>query len=263
MMPQEHHDRILDQFTRQAVPFSAAAEIRNQDALNRIVEMAQAGPDDSALDVACGPGLLACAFARVIRHVTGLDLTPKMLEQARQLQRAQGLTNVAWLEGNVDPLPFDDSSFSIVSSRFAFHHFLDPRAVLREMRRVCRPGGRIVVADSAPAADKADAFNRMERLRDPSHVRALPPEALFDLFSDAGLLSVRMRRDLLPYELESFLARSFPKDGDADRIRQLFTESLGSDSLGVAAVEKDGRIRFSFPTAIVAASVPLEPRSEQ
>jgi ubiquinone/menaquinone biosynthesis C-methylase UbiE len=139
-MVSEHKERILDQFTRQAVPFSTAAAIRNEDALNRIVRMAEAGPDDTVLDVACGPGLLACAFARVARHVTGIDLTPAMLEQARELQRQQGLENLTWREGAVLPLPYDDGCFSVVCSRFAFHHFLDPLAVLKEMQRVCRAG---------------------------------------------------------------------------------------------------------------------------
>src|SRR5918996_1494144 len=153
MMGQQHNEQIRDQFTRQAVPFSAAAEIRNEEALRRIVDMAHAGPTDTVLDVACGPGLLACAFARVTRHVTGIDLTPKMLEQAKALQRQLGLNNLTWHEGEVPPLPYRDASFSIVSTRFAFHHFLDPLQVLTEMRRVCRAGGRIVVVDSAPVRD--------------------------------------------------------------------------------------------------------------
>ncbi|HEV2445016.1 MAG TPA: methyltransferase domain-containing protein [Candidatus Sulfopaludibacter sp.] len=229
--------------------------MRNEDALNRIVKMAEAGPGDTVLDVACGPGLLACAFARVARHVTGIDLTPAMLEQARALQRQQGLENLTWQEGDVLPLPYADASFSIVSSRFAFHHFLDPLAVLKEMRRVCRPGGRVVVADSAPAANKADAFNRMERLRDPSHVRALSPQELRGLFADAGLPAPRVQADLLPGDVESLLARSFPREGDADRIRKIFAESLEHDDLGMAAVRQDGKICFSFPTLILASTI--------
>jgi len=254
-MAPEHKEHILDQFTRQAVPFATAAAIRNEEALNRIVQMAQAGPDDTVLDVACGPGLLACAFARVARHVTGIDLTPAMLEQARALQRQQGLENLTWQEGDVLPLPYADRSFSIVSSRFAFHHFFDPLAVLKEMRRVCRPGGRVVVADSAPAADKADAFNRMERLRDPSHVRALSPEDLRGLFTDADLPSPRVQPDLLPGDVESLLARSFPREGDADRIRKIFAESLENDDLGMAGVRQDGKICFSFPALILASTI--------
>lgn len=255
-MGQQHSQQIRDQFTRQAVPFSTAAEIRDEEALHRVVDMAQAGPTDTVLDVACGPGLLACAFARVTMHVTGIDVTPKMLEQAKALQHQLGLKNLSWRECEVPPLPYPDASVSVVSTRFAFHHFLDPLEVLKEMRRVCRGGGRIVVVDSAPVRDKAEAFNRMERLRDPSHVRALPPEELLALFAAADLPEPRVRYDARPYELESFLARSFPKEGDADRIRQMFTESLENDVLGVSAVNREGKIHFSLPIVTLASFIP-------
>jgi ubiquinone/menaquinone biosynthesis C-methylase UbiE len=256
-MEQQHTEQIRDQFTRQAVPFSSAAEIRNEDWLTRIVEMAQAGVADTVLDVACGPGLLACAFAKVAKHVTGIDTTPKMLEQARAFQHQLGLDNLTWHEGEVPPLPYPDAAFSVVATRFAFHHFLEPLAVLKEMRRVCCGDGRIVVVDSAPAPEKAEAFNRMERFRDPSHVRALPMEELVALFAAAGLPEPRVRHEALPYELDSFLARSFPKDGDADRIRDMFAESLENDMLGVSAVERDGKIQFSLPTATLVSVLPL------
>src|SRR5215831_973322 len=165
-----HRSRILDQFTRQAVPFAEARAIRNQEALDKIVKMAEAGAEDTSLDVACGPGLLVCAFARVVRHAVGIDLTPAMLEQARKTQAEQGLQNITWHQGDGTALPFPDAHFSIVSSRFAFHHLENPLAALQEMARVCKPGGRIVVADMAPAPGKADALNHEERLRDPSHV---------------------------------------------------------------------------------------------
>ena len=254
-MEKSHREQILDQFTRQAAPFASSEQIRNEEALGRIVEMAQPSLEDTVLDVACGPGLLACAFARVARRVSGIDLTPKMLEQAKELQQKQGLENLSWQEGDVQALPYRDATFSIVASRFAFHHFRDPLAVLKEMRRVCRPDGRIVIADSVPESGKAEAFNRMEKLRDPSHVRALSLEEFLELFAAAGLQAPRTKRDLLPYELEGLLRRSFPKDGDADRIRELFEESLETDSLGVVAFRENGRIRFLFPTAIFASSV--------
>lgn len=245
-----HRERILDQFTRQAVPFSSAPAIRNQEALNRVVELSGAGAEDTVLDVACGPGLLACGFARVVRHATGIDLTPAMLEQARELQRQQGLENVTWRQGDVLPLPYADGEFSIVSARFAFHHFLDPLAVLQEMRRV---GGRVVVVDSAPASEKADAFNAMERLRDPSHVRAMPVEELRGMFRSAGLAEPRVESYRLEGELEDLLRRSFPNEGDADRIREIFERSLVDDSLDMATRRKDGRIHYAFPVAILVS----------
>jgi SAM-dependent methyltransferase len=252
-MEVKHREQILDQFTRQAVPFSTAPAIRNQEALQRIVEMAGAGPDDTVLDVACGPGLLVCAFAKVVRHATGMDLTPAMLEQARELQRQQGLPNITWKQGDVLQLPYADGTFSIVSARFAFHHFLDPLAVLKEMKRVCQADGRIVVADSAPNREKADAFNAVERLRDPSHVRAMPVEELREMFRSAGLDNPRITTYRLEGELEDLLRRSFPNEGDADRIREMFDLSLSDNGLDMATRRKDGKIYYGFPVAILGS----------
>src|SRR5262250_3620265 len=144
----EHKDSILDQFTRQAVPFSTASAIKDEAALRLIVEFSGAGPDDTVLDVACGGGLVVCAFAQVVRRAEGIDITPAMLDRARALAAEKSLTNVAFRQGEAMPLPYPDASFSIVVSRFTFHHFQDPLGVLREMRRVCAPGGRIAVVDT-------------------------------------------------------------------------------------------------------------------
>jgi ubiquinone/menaquinone biosynthesis C-methylase UbiE len=248
-----HNARILDQFTRQAEPFAQAQAIRNQEALDRIVMLAEAGPEDTSLDVACGPGLLACAFARVVRHAVGLDLTPAMLEQARKTQAEQGLANVTWQEGDVNALPFPDVHFSVVSSRFAFHHLLDPLPALKEMKRVCKPGGRVVVADMAPAADKAEALNAEERLRDPSHVRALTAAELRELFAQVGFPDPRMESYRSEGELEDLLRRSFPNEGDADRIRKIFADSIAGNTLDLNTRRENEKIFFAFPVAVLVA----------
>src|SRR5579862_1022608 len=176
--PMKHSEAIVDQFTRQAAQFAASPTARSEEILERVLRLAHPRLSDTALDVACGPGLLVCAMAGRVRHARGIDLTPAMLEQARRTQREQGVTNVSWDQGDVTAMLYGDGAFDIVTCRFAVHHFPDPLAVLREMRRVCGGGGRIVVADSAPAGAKADAFNAMERMRDPSHTRALAVEEM-------------------------------------------------------------------------------------
>lgn len=105
-----HQRLILEQFTKQAVPFS---QMQNHSP-ELLLAVSGAGPEDTVLDVACGPGLMACAFAKVARHVTGIDLTPAMIEQAKAMQKADGLTNLTWHIGDVVPLPFSDGSFTLV-----------------------------------------------------------------------------------------------------------------------------------------------------
>jgi ubiquinone/menaquinone biosynthesis C-methylase UbiE len=248
-----HNSRILDQFTRQAVPFSQSPSVSNQEALNFIVRSAGAGPDDTVLDVACGPGLLVCAFARVARHVTGVDITPAMLEQARKAQQEQGLKNVSWKQGDVTRLPYPDGHFSIVSSRFVFHHLEEPLVVLKEMKRVCKPGGRVVVADMAPAPEKAAGLNEEERLRDPSHVRALPEEELLELFAQAELPRPGAGHYRVECELEDLLSRSFPNPGDEAKIRKIFAESITTNSLDLNTRAENGKIYYSLPVAVLVA----------
>ena len=78
-----HRTEIVGQFSRQAIPFAKVPG--HLGAMDLLLEISGAGSEDSVLDVACGPGLLACEFARRAKAVTGLDITEAMLEQGRAL----------------------------------------------------------------------------------------------------------------------------------------------------------------------------------
>ena len=121
-MSDTHQDLIRDQFTRQATVFNAAAPIAAEDALSKIVAAASPGADDTVLDVACGGGLVARAFAPHVRHATGIDVTPAMLDTARKAAAETGLANITWEQGDVTTLPYADGAFTIVATRFSFHH---------------------------------------------------------------------------------------------------------------------------------------------
>jgi ubiquinone/menaquinone biosynthesis C-methylase UbiE len=258
MTDSSHRDLILDQFTRQATPFSTAKTIASEEALRLLVDACGAGPDDTVLDVACGGGLVVCAFAQVARRAEGIDITPAMLDRARALAAEKGLINATFRQGEAVPLPYPDGSFSIVTSRFTFHHFPDPLGVLREMRRVCAPGGRIAVVDTDASADpvKAAAFNQMEILRDPSHVRAMPGAELVGLFTSAGLPQPRRSSYELRDELENLLQRSFPNPGDDEKIRSLFRASATDDRLGIPIRLEGTTIHYAYPVAVLVADRP-------
>lgn len=246
---------ILDQFTKQAIPFSQIPAHSSEETNRLIIEMAKIEPDATVLDVACGPGLVATAVAQVAKHVTGIDITPAMIEQAQQRQKEKRLTNMTWQVGDVPPLPFPDASFSAVITRYSFHHFLDPKAVLAEMVRVCCPGGKVCVVDvftSSP--EQAEVFDRMEKLRNASHVRGLALDELTGMFYDAGMQDIRTAFYKVETTVEKSLSVSFPNPGDADLIRQIFRDDLGVNRMGLGAVEREGAIHFAYPIVIVAGS---------
>lgn len=249
-----HRQTIVDQFSKQADSFAKLPGHAEADAL--FVRMAEVGPDDEVLDVACGPGLVACAVAPHARHVTGIDLTPAMIEKARALQAERGLANLEWLLGDVMPLPFPDARFSVVLTRYSFHHFLDPRAVLAEMVRVCRPGGRVLVADLTLPPEKGEAYDRVERLRDPSHVRVLAEAELGALLAQAGLCAVRRSGYAFEVGVEQLLERSFPAPGDARKVRAAYEADAGVDALGVGAYRSGDEVRIAYPIAVLVGRRP-------
>lgn len=245
-----HHAHIVDQFTRQAIGF--ADKHRNQEAvLEMTVRFSEVSSEDNVLDVACGPGIVSCAFAQIAKHVTVIDMTPAMLDKARQIQAAQALDNLTWQLGNVESMPFEDRSFTMIVTRYSLHHMVDPSRVLHEMLRVCSPGGTIVVIDSAPESDKADAFNRMEMIRDPSHTRAMPPEELGSLMSRVGLRVIKQHLYQWEVEAERQIATSFPNEGGRERLRAIFEHDVKENALGMNTHRRDGRIFVSYPTLIL------------
>lgn len=248
----EQNERILDQFTRQALPFAKAITHSAEESLRLLLETARVSAEDEVLDIACGPGIVSCALAGVARRVTGMDLVPAMIEQARVLQAERGLGNVTWRLGDATELPFEDAQFDLVVTRYSFHHLVEPGVVLREMARVCRPGGRVVVNDVTPEAEKGAAYDAMETLRDPSHVRALPLEELLGLGAELGLAELGRAFYRLDNAVEALLGASFPMPGDGDRLRTLVKGDVGVDRLSIQAYEWEGELRFGFPCSVVA-----------
>jgi ubiquinone/menaquinone biosynthesis C-methylase UbiE len=252
----EHAARIADQFTRQAAGFAAAPELHNDAVLDLLVEAAQPKPSDIVVDLACGPGSVALAFAPHVARVEGLDATDAMLAQARSAAANRRATNVTWRSGSVYALPYEDASVDLVVSRFAMHHLEDPPAAIREMRRVAVPGARIVLCDGvAPDdPDKRRAFNEMERWRDPSTVEYRTLDYLVDLFRSHGLEAKLRSRFQVVYLARELVARSFPANDDRAGLLALIDRSVDADLLGMRATRTPAGTQIAFQSVVLVAT---------
>ena len=248
---EEHQRIVVDQFTRQANQFREFAEMPGKPR-ELVLAATEIDAEDTVLDVACGPGVTTCDLAELAGHATGIDVTLAMIEQAKKLQRSKSLTNVTWYVDAVPPLPFDDETFSLVFTRYSFHHFPNPRGVLNEMVRVCKTAGHVVVVDVfMTTTEQANLYNHMEKLRDPSHVQALLLEELTELFAQAGLEIQRTVFYKHPMSLEPLLNGSFPNPGDSERVRQIIVDDVGKDELGLGVQRIYGDIHFAYPIALL------------
>ncbi len=175
-------------FGERAAFYTTSSAHTDPRALQQLVEMCAAQRRWRALDVATGSGHTALALSPHVASIIAVDLTIEMLAQAERLRTLQGAANIVFGLADVHHLPFAAASFDLVTCRRAAHHFSDIRAALREIRRVLRPTGRLVIDDrSVPEDDDIDAcMNELDRWHDASHVREYRSSEWRVMLADAG-----------------------------------------------------------------------------
>ncbi|KKM80123.1 hypothetical protein LCGC14_1343090, partial [marine sediment metagenome] len=186
----EHNERVRKEFAKQAAKFNdSGLTLSSEEYLAWMVGILPLQSDFRVLDVAAGTGHLSRAVAPHVREVVAMDMTPEMLAKGKEQAAQAGLGNIVFEEGDAAALRYDDASFDMVVTRLSLHHFESPDGPLAEMVRVCRPGQVVGVIDLLSPDDHAviASFNRLERLRDPSHTLALTKEQLVNAMETSGL----------------------------------------------------------------------------
>lgn len=137
-----HHDSVLRSHLWRTAANSAAYLI------------GELRPGMRVLDVGCGPGTITADLAELVPNggVTAVDAEPGILARARAVASERGLDNIEFAVGDAGALAFADGAFDVVHAHQVLQHVADPVAVLREMRRVCRPGGLVAARDADYAA---------------------------------------------------------------------------------------------------------------
>lgn len=192
-----------------------------------MVEAAAPGRNDRALDLGAGAGHASLAIAPRVSRVDAIDPTPEMLTVAGRLAEERGVANVRWTDARADSLPFPAATFDIAISRFSIHHWPDPAGALREVARVVRPGGRIVLVDLvAPEEAGLDTFlNSVELLRDPTHGRTPRASEWRAMIAGAGFEGDIIREWRFRHDTEDWLSRTAPAPWRADGVRRLLREA--------------------------------------
>ncbi|MCW2914130.1 MAG: Methyltransferase type 11 [Actinomycetia bacterium] len=239
--------------------------------LSRLMEFAEPVREDVCLDVAYGDGPVGPAMSPRVRHVTTVDAAPRAVRAATPhdgrtptVVFTSGTRSTAPERRAFDPdapairadasaLPYRDGSFTLVTSRFSLFRMADPGRALREMLRVCRPGGRLVIADLVRPNLASPDRDRIERLRDPAHPPTPSVARLVDLITGAGA-DVR-RLDIFTVErpVEPWLADA-PDPRAADGIRTALTAEVdGGPRTGAKPRIIGGELWFTQSWAHVAA----------
>lgn len=162
----------------------------------------QIEPGMRVLDVACGAGQTALPMARAGAKVTGIDIASNLIEQARAKAKAENL-DARFDEGDAEMLPYEDNSFDMVFSFVGAMFAPRPELVTAELKRVCKPGGRIIMANWTPSGFIGKMFKLTGQYVPPSPLMAPPvkwgdEETVRGRFTE-GIAHLKLTRRLFPF----------------------------------------------------------------
>jgi ubiquinone/menaquinone biosynthesis C-methylase UbiE len=220
-----HSQAVQDQFDPQARAYlTSPVHATGPDLRAAYEQVARSVPADAALlDVGTGAGHLSFTLAPLARRVVALDPAPGMLATVRQIATERGLAQIETCEASAAAVPFGPATFDLVCTRYSAHHWLALPQALREMRRVVKPDGFILIidllGDEIPLVDTH--LQSIELLRDTSHVRDLDATEWRTLLHAAGFAGIEERTWLTRLEFASWVRRMRTPDALITAIRIL------------------------------------------
>lgn len=220
----KHHDQVADAFGATAAAYLTSQVHASGADLQTLAREVASTSDAHVLDLGCGAGHASFALAEHARSVVAYDLAEPMLATVAAAARERGLANIRTEQGAAERLPFADASFDWVVSRFSAHHWHDVQPALNEVRRVLKPGGRVLFIDVAGADHPLldTHLQAVELLRDGSHVRNYRADEWVAFFARAGFEANVRERWRLPIEFGSWIARMRTPEERAAAIRSLW-----------------------------------------
>ena len=245
--------RTRQLFGNKSDDYSTSSLLKDQQNLQFVIEMAGITDRDRVLDVATGTGFMAVAVADTGAEVVATDFTLAMLEKAGEFLADRG--NVSLSLADADCLPFPPGSFDLVTCRVSMHHFANPQIAFREMARVCKPGGRVLIMDVVSSEDeaKSELHNKMGKLRDPSEVRQWRPSEVEQMIRNAGLNISKF--ELWPHLMafDEWIHLGGADEETTERLRGMIIDSIDGDKAGISPKFRDGELFFTWTTAIILA----------
>ena len=221
--------------------------------LQRMV--AEVPPAWWAIDLGTGTGFTAFAAAEHAGQVVASDITREMLLETRRIGQERRLVNVGLCQNQAEALPFASDSIELVTCRAAGHHFTDLGAAFDEIRRVLKPGGALVMADSVSPEDDALAlwYNDVELRRDFSHVENRKVSVLLQMLEDRGLQVVEKYDERTYMTFNDWVKRTATPEAEVVTLRQDFHNASPVAKETFLIEEKDDDIAFAWPSLVFRA----------
>ena len=244
-------------FGSQASLYASSQVHISDNRLTTLQRMVAEGPEAKwTVDLGTGTGFTAFAAAEHTRQVVASDVTREMLLETRRIGTERHLDNVALCQNRAESLPFASDSIDLITCRAAGHHFTDLGAAFDEIRRVLKPGGALVMADSVSPEDDAlaDWYNDVELRRDFSHVENRKVSVLLGMLAERGLQVVEQYDEKTHMTFNDWVKRTATPDDEVASLRRDFGNATPAARETFLIKEQDGDdFAFAWPSLVFRA----------
>lgn len=247
---------VRDRFSRVAVNYTRASFHTAAERLQEVVELCRPQRGDLVLDVATGTGNTAFALAPHVRRVVGLDLTKAMLDQARRIAAERAISNVDWVIGDAQRLPFADGTFDGYVVRAAPHHFADVDAFIREAFRVLKEGRDAAFIDCTPPSPARELLHAVELRRDPSHVLSMTVDEWTDKLRRAGFEIAMSGVRELDWDYEEWMQTQAVPGAVAAELAEVIERSDGTARAQLHPERRGGKLYHAYWHCLIRAHKP-------
>lgn len=239
-------DLVKEQFDKQAKQFSSWIWTKSELALQSLFNFIGFSERDRLLDVACGSGNFAVFCAQRISRVHGIDISPGMIEIARNLAKESDLDNLSFSCHDVANLSFEANSYTVVTSRGAFHHMANFEIVFKEMARCCEDNGLICLDDITDYGNPhvSAFFDEFDRAIDPSHYTRVASKSIRSLFSSNGIKMLKEEQEEFEMDVAMYASHAIQTKDATKKINQLIEDSLRDPLVSKFLYKKDDNIVF-------------------
>ena len=244
---------VKEQFNKQAKKFANWSVGKNVEYLNAYFDFCSIKTTDRLLDVACGPGELIIFLANRISQARGIDISDKEIEIANKLIKEFGLDNIGFDCADVENLPYESDSFSVVLCKSAFHHFIHPEKVFNEMARCCENGGLVSIQDIRAYDNDYvnDYFETFDKLIDVSHNRTLNEKDFNSLYLENGITKAGEFKLEVDLNVKEYIDHAVQNEESSLKIKELLEKGLADGRLKDFLFLKDDELYFKRPVYLI------------
>lgn len=231
----ENLEKIQKSFSVQASKFEKDnMNFSKETFLDYTVECMELDKKDILLEAAAGTAACARSIAPFVHSIVCLDATKSMLDIGKKKAEESNLLNIRFLEGLVEDIPFLNETFDVVVCRLGFHHFIDIEKPFKEMKRVLKKSGKLVIIDMEAAPEEIRKIqDSIETMRDFSHVKNISKKEFIDLYEKNNFTITKNETTEISVSLDAWMELTNTLSDVAGKIiRKMENDIKGKEKTG-------------------------------